>query len=832
MSEPPATPSDPSVAPSPAGGSAPVAPADRLPLPSLRERAAWYAGAMVVCALLITGGMQLWNRDLKAPFYYDNDGLLYLPLIRAVVEQGFWNCWHTDRLGAPYGQELHDFPVIDFLHFAIFWALGKVFSDVLMVYNAYTLLAYPLTTLTAMWVFRWLKLSLPAAAVGGILYALIPHHQERYQFHTFLAFYWWVPVSMVPAFAICMGNFPFFRRCPDGAYPPLDYDRAALWADLKGAARGSKASWRALLGYGWRAAKFGLRALFTRSAFGHILLGAVTASSGAYYAFFACACYAFAGLYGWLIHRTWRAMASAALVVAPVFTVGVLYHVPTVLYQAKFGSNPITNRYPYEADLYGLKLIHLLLPCNDHNFTPFATLRKLYAAPERPAETEAAGAFGFIGAFGLLALLGMAFLPRKRQWPEGTLAALTLFLVLLGTIGAFGAVFNQLVTPQIRAYNRLSVFIAVPCLFVMMWWLDLFLLSRTSKQMRRGRYAAFAAVLLFGYFDQTPWGWNPFNPRVMEKTDLHAERFRSDKRYFARIEATMAPGAHIFCLPHSPFPEHPPTYKMNVYEHARAYLLTDTLRWSYGAIKGREADEWARSVAFARPDELLPRLVARGFDGLLVDGRGFAPSKDGDRAVRLINRANELYRQLSGVPHTERLPEIAHEDGKQFFIDLRPYREAYRRTDPAGYERRVTAEAEWIAPLWLNGFFTPGPFDESGDTIRWGRFDSDLVLVNPANRTRTVEISFTIGVEVVGPFDVTIGVRGQPPLEEPFQLDKVFVADDPQDQKRHGISKTYRVQLAPGRNVVHFRCRPPVYFLPFDRKNLCYFIKDFQLIER
>ena len=43
------------------------------------------------------------------------------------------------------------------------------------------------------------------------------------------------------------------------------------------------------------------------------LLALATASAGAYYAFFACALYAVSGLYGWVIHRTWRAVASAGL---------------------------------------------------------------------------------------------------------------------------------------------------------------------------------------------------------------------------------------------------------------------------------------------------------------------------------------------------------------------------------------------------------------------------------------------------------------------------------------------------------------------------------------
>ena len=226
---------------------------------------------------------------------------------------------------------------------------------------------------------------------------------------------------------------------------------------------------------------------------------------------------------------------------------------------------------------------------------------------------------------------------------------------------------------------------------------------------------------------------------------------------------------------------------------------------------------------------MLPRVIARGFDGLLIDGRGFSSSRDVDRAAALIKRLNELYQQLAGVPPGKPLPEIVHPDGRQFFLDLRPYRDAYRRTDPTGYAARVRAEAEWVPALWLGGFSTSNPTDEGGELLHWGPFDAQLVLVNPTDRTRWFDISFVIGVEVTGPFELSIG----PPIGAAFELDKVTDPADPQSQKRHGKTKKYeRVELPPGRTVVHFRCRPPEYFLPFDRRNLCYFIKDFKLKER
>jgi hypothetical protein len=794
-----------------------------MPRTTWRERLAWYSGAMLSACILVTCGMQLWKRDLHAPFYYDLDSLLYLPLARSVIEQGFWNCWHIDRLGWPGTQELFDFPIIDFLHFVFLWAIGRFVSDTLLVYNIYSLLCYPLTVLTAMWVFRWLKLSLPAAAVGGILYAFLPYHQERYHYHYFLAAYWWVPVSLVPALAICKGDFPFFRRGPDGLYPPVTIE----WPTAKAALRGSGAAWKAILGWAGRATWSALGRLFTVGSLGWIAMGVVTASAGAYYAFFACASAAFAGLYGWVTHGTWRAAASAALVIAPIFLVGVLYHVPSMVYQKKFGKNPITERFPEEADSYGLKVAHLLLPTNDHNLRALANVRmKFTGAPNRPAEGEAASSFGFIGGTGLIALLVLIFLPARRRWPEGAVAALALFLLLLSTIGAFGSIFNLLVTPQIRAYNRVSVFLGFLSLFIVLWWLDRFLLSRTGRLAKQARYPVFAVLLLFGYFDQTPWGWNPFNSRAMEKIDLMAERFRADKRFYRQIEEAMPPESKIFCLPHARFPESPPTNKMGVYEHARGYVMTDHLYWSYGAIKYRETDAWLQDVALEQnAEKKLRRIVARGFDGLLIDGRGFPIIRGVNQVTELIRVVNNTYEEDLGRRGV-RLPEIVHEDKVQFFLDLRPFRDAWRQKKPDDYAQQVARETEWVAPIFLGGWLLVEL--EGGERVAWGPPKAQLVFVNPTERTRKFDLSFTIGVDTIGPFDMTLGA----PLNDSFPLSKVSDPSDPQDLKRHGQFKKYELELPPGRTTVQIRCRPPDYFLPFDSRTLCYFIKDFSLRER
>jgi len=64
------------------------------------------------------------------------------------------------------------------------------------------------------------------------------------------------------------------------------------------------------------------------------------------------------------------------------------------------------------------------------------------------------------------------------------LASLALFAVLLGTLGGVGSLIGHLVTPQVRAYNRISIYIA----FLMFYFFIVFCLfhfATTAATLRR-----------------------------------------------------------------------------------------------------------------------------------------------------------------------------------------------------------------------------------------------------------------------------------------------------------------------------------------------------------
>src|SRR5205807_1345098 len=109
------------------------------------------------------------------------------------------------------------------------------------------------------------------------------------------------------------------------------------------------------------------------------------------------------------------------------------------VYQHQHGPNREAGvRKAMEAEYYGLKLTHLVLPLQGHRVKWLARLKEYYLAQAMPVGPEAFSTVGLIGVFGLLVLLG-ALLPRRQtaSGPPllGGLAVLNVFALLLAAVG-------------------------------------------------------------------------------------------------------------------------------------------------------------------------------------------------------------------------------------------------------------------------------------------------------------------------------------------------------------------------------------------------------------
>jgi phosphoglycerol transferase len=96
---------------------------------------------------------------------------------------------------------------------------------------------------------------------------------------------------------------------------------------------------------------------------------------------------------------------------------------------------------------------------------------------------------------------------------------------------------------------------------------------------------------------------------------------------------------------------------MQDYDPFRGYLHSDSLRWSYGAMRGRAGD-WARETVKLPTAKMLDAVTSVGFRGLWIDRSGYP--EQGARVEAKIAA-------LTGAE------PVQSSDGRFWFFDLRDY---------------------------------------------------------------------------------------------------------------------------------------------------------------
>jgi hypothetical protein len=336
-----------------------------------------------------------------------------------------------------------------------------------------------------------------------------------------------------------------------------------------------------------------------------------TASGSGYYAVFTVFLVAVAAALRFVARREREALVAAGAVVAAITAVSLLQLAPTIVYRAVNGTNEeVAIRYWFESENYSLRLTNLLLPADGHRIDALARMKAEYV--EKIPQTEArAATLGVVASLGFVWLIGVALaasVGAGRRYNLGLhagLAALTVVGVLVATTGGFSTLI-AVVWPQIRAWNRLSVFLA----FLSFAAVAL-LLGRLERRVGGAAFVAvLGAVLAVGLFDQTTKAYVP--PYEAAKA-----AWREDATFFSMVEDDLPPEAMVVHLPYEPFPE-PEAGQLGVYEPVKAYLHSDDLRWSYGAMRGRSED-WAATVAGKPAAEVVAAARKEGFDAILVD---------------------------------------------------------------------------------------------------------------------------------------------------------------------------------------------------------------------
>ncbi|MDQ3880903.1 MAG: hypothetical protein M3295_07520 [Chloroflexota bacterium] len=655
-------------------------------------RLGWPLLTAGVTLFLLVILLRLWHAHLRIPFGYGGDGLFNLALVKVVIDHG-WFLSNPD-LGAPLGQHLYDFAALngDSLNFAVLKGIGLFTSSPGLVLNAYYLLSFPLIAVVAFLVLRELDVSSAVALVCATLYALAPYHFLRGEGHFFLGLYYSVPLGAYLVLGVLGGRPLFARRARAGA---------ARWS-----------SWGSP------------RTLAT------LAICIVIASAGIYYAIFTIVLVLTAAVIRITVNRSAIVLRTAGVVVMVIFVALVANMAPTLIYLHEHGRNEaLAHRLPLESELYSLKLTELLLPVPGHHLDALSRLQFRYRTTS-PVPSEPGQSLGLVGALGFVWLLGVALATAAgsrarmlRDPRHGQASSAALLALLLGTTGGFSALIAYLITPEIRGWNRISIFIAFFALLAVGLLLD----ALRRRLEHRGRRpvvlaAVLGGVLLFGLFDQTNHSFVPAYSAV-------AAEYGHDAAFVAEIDRQMPPQGAIFQLPYVPFPENPPVGAMMDYDLLRPYVHSRDLRWSYGAPKGRPSD-WEDDLMATGPSprKLVASVASTGFDGIYIDRFGYA-----DRGAALE----------AGLRRATGVAPLVSRNGRMSFFSLLPTAARLRQSHPAGELRSIRAATLFpISVRFGDGFYAR---EQAGArTWRWSQQRARLEVDNPSRTTRLVRLRGTI----------------------------------------------------------------------------------------
>ena len=656
-----------------------------VPQPSTRSRPSWIpselawvlATAFVATAVAILD-LKLWRMDPDVPLFdAAGDSSYYLVSIKGVLEHGWF--LNNPDLGAPFGQSNYDFAIGDVAHYVLVRLLGLVLGDPVVVFNAFFVLGFPLIAVVAYAVLRDLGATRAPALVAGVLFAFLPYHMIRGQDHLFLTSYYEIPLAVWLVAVVAAGRSVIGRAAP----------RRRMLLILA-----------ACLVVGAGSSYYAIFALL-------MLLTVVPTAA---------------------IARRSRAIAlQGAAVAALVAASFALANSPAIVFQMKHGANDsVAARQPGESELFGLKLADMVIPRNTHRLEPLARRGQTYYT-RTPLRSEGFNpSLGSVATLGLVAALlvllttglgsATASLRRSRIAVAGTVALMSF---LIGTIGGGSALIAYGLTPQLRAWNRLALFIAFAALIAV----ALLLTALGDRLRARGRPAWLLSVIAafvgaVGVYDQTSVIDAPDYPAV-------AAAWTAQDDFATRMQDRFAAGTKILQLPYMSYPENGPIHALGDYDLFTGYLHTSDLRWTYGAVRGRLSD-WHGAHQALPPEQLATAAAAAGFGAVYLDRIGYA---DGGAATAAALAA------LAGPGASG-----VSADGRLQFFDLRPA--AARLAASTTSAERAQLSQALLYPVAL-GFGDGFSYQEhAGPTpFRWAGPDARLTLESGFPGTR--EARFT-----------------------------------------------------------------------------------------
>ncbi|MDR1908148.1 MAG: hypothetical protein LBQ43_04805 [Holosporales bacterium] len=522
-----------------------------------------------------------WNWNFSAPISLYGDEFYPYALSKIILKTGWW--WSDPSLSFPYGYYPLAYPAPGHLDYVLLKIASFFTDNCFAVASIEVMISNILTVVFAFFCIRLFDVSRLTAFVFSILYAFLPALYYNHISHMQVLFH---------------------------AIPPLAASAALILSDR-------------------------LRKLSKPRLIILNVLVFICAFSYVYTVFFAAFCFFVAIIFGSIRSAEPKKQILSGCLLLAIMLGGFLINLaPTFYLWHKYPGAENMMRHPAEADYYGLRIRDLLTPVDINPRSMLRRVSRKVSAADYPLSTENMAAklgtlfsLGFLLLFINLFSMGRIGFGQKQEPPYITsFALLVTACVLWSTIGGFGSIFNLLISPSVRALNRISLYIAFYCAATMAVIFS-HLESKFTKAKRSKCIWSFCMVslLVYGLYDQRVW---KKLPDYSKDDSLTYTREILDK-----VQETLPNGTNFLYMPFCSITSLlPSAVEAGLYfGELLPYLLSDGYNWSTFAVLP-EAKKNLNIICALDGSELIYYAKKFRFDAVWVDKRGYK-----DRGGLLLN---------------------------------------------------------------------------------------------------------------------------------------------------------------------------------------------------
>ncbi len=644
----------------------------------------YYLSGILLTAILYIFYFKLQFNLLFLPLRYNGDSILYLFAVKTFFEN--LTPYVNPNLSLPFSGLYYDYPFMSFLDMTLFFFISFFTNNYIVALNIYIVLTFILIFLITFYISNNMGLKKETTFCVALLYAFVPYHFERAIHHTFLALYFIIPVAVFIIFKILENNTTFFYDSQK--------DKKDNFID------------------------------FVKYLFFIFLVG----SSNQYYVFFTDFLLLFAGIISVFDRKNIKSLVNAFIVIFLISSVTILCHFPSISYSYMHGSNTgSTFRKPQDTEWHALKLTQLILPVNNHNIDALKNFKNFYNNTAPLVYENQHTTLGIIGSIGFLMSLFIFFVKDLNFSTKDffyNVSRLNLICFLFGSIGGFASLFSYVIYSQFRAVNRIFVFIALFSFLLIFKALDNVFNKFSLKNYIR--IFLLTLIMIAGFYDIIP---KDYHKQIYLNNEI--EEFNNDREFIIKIESLLPENSKIYQMPYKNIYDDVPFYNEGSFALIKPYLHSNKLKWSHGAIKGRDADRWFNEFSQKPIKEQLETISLLGFSGIYIDKKAYI-----DNASSIQNEIEKF----TGIN------PLSSANKNLLFYDMRDYNkkltESLEKSECENKLETINKSINFLL-LYQKGFYAEEKA-ENNRKWRWSENDSRAVFINRTEKNITINLDFQI----------------------------------------------------------------------------------------